>query len=76
MKILDFEKRTDYGTDYYFSFLKTQQYTALQISVSYCEFASWPYLQITVGQNKLLGFFCYVWKIGADIDIVSRTWRV
>jgi hypothetical protein len=75
-KLFDFEKRDDYGTDLYFSFLKTQSYTALQVSVSYCEYAAWPYLQITVGQNKLFGIFFYIWKIGADIDIASRTWRV
>lgn len=76
MKLFDFEKREDYGTDLYFSFLKTQRYTALQFSVSYCEFASWPYVQITLGQNKLFGFFCYVWKLGFDIDVLGRTWRV
>ena len=76
MKLFDFEKREDYGTDLYFSFLKTPSYTLLQVSVSYCEFASWPYLQITLGQNKLFGIFCYFYKFGFDVDIVSRTWRV
>lgn len=75
-KLFDFEKREDYGTDLYFSFLKTQSYTFLQVSVSFCEFASWPYLQITLGQNKLFGIFCYFYKFGADIDVLGRTWRV
>ena len=75
MKIFDFNKRDDYGTDLYFSFLKTSRYTLLQISVSYCEHPAWPYLQITMGENKLFGIFCYFWKLGADINIVSRTWN-
>ena len=75
-KLYDFEKRDDYGTDLYFSFLKTQSYTLLQLSVSYCEFASWPYLQITMGQNSLFGTFCYFWRLGFDFTILGRTWRV
>jgi len=76
MKIFDFEKTDDWGTDLYFSFLKTSNYTALQISVSYCEYAEWPYLQITMGQNSLFGAFCYFYKFGFDINIVSKTWRI
>ena len=75
-KLFDFEKRDDWGTDLYFSFLKTSRYTALQISVSYCEYAAWPYLQITMGQNSLFGAFCYFWKLGFDCTILGRTWRV
>ena len=75
MKIFDFKNRTDYGTDLYFSFLKTSKYTALQVSVSYCEYPAWPYLQITMGENKLFGIFCYFWRLGFDVDILSRTWN-
>ena len=74
MKLFDFKKRTDYGTDLIFSFLKTPKYTSLQISVSYCEYAAWPYLQITMGENKLFGIFCYFWRLGFDVDVIARTW--
>jgi hypothetical protein len=75
-KLFGFEKRDDYGTDYYFSFLKTSKYTFLQVSLSICEIPSRPYLQITMGENKLFGVFCYFWRIGADFDILAKTWRV
>ncbi len=75
MKIFTFEKRTDFGTDLHFSFLKTSKYTALQVSVSYDDYASWPYLQIMMGQNSLLGIFFYFWKLGFDCAILGRTWR-
>jgi hypothetical protein len=76
LKLFGFEKRDDYGTDYYFSFLKTPKYTFLQASLSICEIPGWPYLQITMGENKLFGVFCYFWRIGFDVDVISRTWRV
>jgi hypothetical protein len=75
MKLFDFNVIEDYGTDVYLIFLQTKRYNLLQISFRYCEYASWPYMQITVGQNKLLGFFCYFWKFGFDIDILERTWE-
>ena len=75
MKLFDFKNRTDYGTDLIFSFLKAPKYTALQVSVSYCGYPAWPYLQITMGENKLFGIFCYFWRIGFGVDILSRTWN-
>ena len=74
-KLFDFEKRDDWGTDLYFSFLKTSKYTFLQVCLSLCEYPAWPYLQITMGENKLFGIFFYVWRIGADFDILARNWR-
>jgi len=75
MKLFHFEKQSDWGTDYYFSFLKTSKYTFLQVCLSLCEYPAWPYLQITMGENKLFGFFCYFYKFGADFDILARNWR-
>jgi len=75
-KLFDFEKRDDWGTDLYFSFLKTSKYTFLQVCLSLCEYPAWPYLQITMGENKLFGIFFYFWRIGFDVDLVSKTWRV
>ena len=75
MKLFYFDKHDDYGIDYYFGILKTPKYTVLQCSVSYCEYAAWPYLQITMGENKLFGIFCYFWRLGFDVDIISRTWN-
>jgi hypothetical protein len=75
MKLFHFEKQSDWGTDLYFSFLKAQKYTFLQVCFSLCETAAWPYLQITLGENKLFGAFCYFWRIGFDFTILGRNWR-
>jgi hypothetical protein len=74
MKIFDFKVRSDYGKDYYFTFLKGQKYSLIQVSFSICEYPAFPYFQITMGMGKLFGFFTYAWKFGFDIDIFGRTW--
>ena len=75
-KFFDFKTRSDYGKDYYFTFLKGQKYSLIQVSFSICEYASFPYVQVNIGMGKLFGFFVYAWKFGADIDILSRNWWV
>lgn len=76
MKLFTFEKRDDYGTDMYLSVLTTKRHSFLQFSLSFCEYSSWPYIQLSLGQNCLLGFFCYFYKIGFDIELIGRTWRI
>jgi hypothetical protein len=76
MRIFDFKVRSDYGKDYYFTFLKGRKYSLIQASFSVCEYASFPYVQVNIGMGKLFGFFVYAWKFGADIDILSRNWWV
>jgi hypothetical protein len=74
MKIFDFKVRDDYGKDYYFTFLKGQKYSLLQVSFSVCEYVSFPHLQIIMGMGKLFGIFFYAWKFGFDVDVFGRTW--
>ena len=77
MKLFDYKTRDDYGKDFYFTFLKGQKYSLLQVSFSVCEYSKWfelPQIQITMGGGKLFGVFVYFSKFGADIDFLSRTW--
>ena len=73
-KFFDFKTNDDWGKDYYFTFLKGQKYSLLQVSFSVCEYASFPYVQVNIGMGKLFGIFVYAWKFGFDIDICGRTW--
>lgn len=74
MKLFDYQCHRDYGKDYYFFFLKSKKYTALQISFSICDYPDFPHLQITFGGGRLFGVFAYCWKFGFDLDLFSRTW--
>ena len=76
MNLFDLKKSKDYGTNLYFSFLKTKRYTALQLSLSYCDYPSWPYMQISMGMGKVFGIFFYFWKVGFDFDILGNTWCI
>ena len=73
-KIVEFKTRDDWGKDYYFSFLKGEKYTALQVSFSVCETSDCPYIQVQMGLGKLFGLFACAWRLGVDFDICGRTW--
>ena len=79
MKLINFYKTEDFGTDYSFQFFtikpKTYKWSLLQVSLSFNDYAGFPYLQIISGGNGLLSIIFWVWKIGADVDICSKTWN-
>jgi hypothetical protein len=76
-KFFDFKVRSDWGKDFYFTFLKGRKYSLIQTSFSICQYSGWfelPQIQITMGGGKLFGIFVYFSKFGADVDFVSRNW--
>ena len=79
MKVCNFYKTEDFGTNYSFQFLtirpKTYKWSLLQVSISWNDYAGFPYLQITSGGNGLLSILFWIWKLGVDVDICSRTWN-
>ena len=75
MSIIKFNKRIDFGTDYYVQVLNIRKWSLLQVSVSWNDFASFPYLQITFGSNGFFGILSWIGKFGLDISLISRTWK-
>jgi len=75
MKLLNLKHREDFGHDYNVQILNVKNWSLLQVSVSWNDQPSLPYLQITSGSNGLLGVLFWAYKFGLDIDILSRTWR-
>jgi hypothetical protein len=75
--------REDFGHDYYFQILNFGKHwpqpfkhrSLLQFSLSWNDYASWPYIQITSGNGGLLGIIIWVYKFGFDLDFMSRTWN-
>lgn len=82
MNLFNFKHREDFGHDWYFQILNTtrhwpgclKKWSLFQLSVSWNDFPSWPYLQITFGSNGLFSILFWVYKFGLDIDFCSRTW--
>jgi len=75
MNILKFVHKEDFGHEWYAQLLSVKNWSLLQVSVSWNDYPSWPYLQVTSGSNGLLGVLFWAYKFGFDVDVFSRTWR-
>ncbi len=75
MNLFNLKHRYDFGHELYIQLFFTNRWAFLQFSVSWCDYASCPYIQINSGSNGLLGILFWAYKFGLDIDLISRTWR-
>jgi hypothetical protein len=75
MSLIKFKHREDFGHEVYVQLFNFKRWSLLQLSVSWNDYPSFPYLQITMGSNGLLGILFWAYKFGFDIDVISRTWR-
>jgi hypothetical protein len=75
MNLFKFKHREDFGYEWYFQILNVGRRSLLQFSVSWCEYPSWPYIQISSGNGCGLSVLFWAYKFGLDIDLLSRTWR-
>jgi hypothetical protein len=74
MNLIKFNKKEDFGTDYYIQILNIKRISLLQISVSWNDYPSWPYLQIKSGTGDVLDILFWAYKFGIDVTILGRTW--
>jgi hypothetical protein len=74
-KLIQFNYRYDFGHDWYVQILNIRRWSLLQVSVSWNDYAGWPYCQITMGSNGLFGLLFWVYKLGFDVSLLSRTWK-
>ena len=75
MNLISFKRKEDYGTELYVQVLHNKRWALLQASVSWNEYAGWPYIQIKSGTGSLLSIIFWCWKIGFDIGICERSWN-
>ena len=75
MKLISFKHREDYGHEYYVQVLHNKRWALLQASVSWNEFASFPFLQVRFGMGSLVNIMFCIYKLGFDICICERTWN-
>jgi hypothetical protein len=74
-QVAKWSHREDFGHEWYVQFLFTDRWTLLQTSVSWNDFPSWPYIQITFGSSGLLSILFWIYKFGFDIGFIERTWN-
>ena len=75
MKLINLNHREDFGHEWYVQVLTIKNWSLLQVSVSWNEWPSWPYIQIKSGTGSTFSLLFWVYKFGLDVDILSRTWR-
>ena len=79
MNLIQFKHRYDFGHEYYVQLFSIRpiksQWSLLQFSVSWNDFSSWPYLQITSGSSGLLSILFWAYKFGFDVGIIEHTWN-
>ena len=69
------DKREDYGTDWYASIINIRKWSLFQVSISWSDYPSWPYLQIRSGTGDVLSILFWAHKFGFDFTLISRTWN-
>ena len=75
MKLITFKHRYDYGHDWYVQILHTKRYALFQASVSWNDYASWPYLQIKCGCGGVISLIFWIYKFGIDFGFLEHTWN-
>ena len=73
--LIRYNHREDFGHDWYVQILNIGRWSLLQVSVSWNDYPSWPYLQIKSGTGDVLSILFWAYKFGIDIDLMGRTWR-
>ena len=74
--LIKYNHREDFGHEWYVQILNIKRWSLLQLSVSWNDYPSWPYLQIKSGSGDVLSILFWAYKFGFDIDFISRTWTV
>ena len=75
MKLFFFKHTKDFGDEWYVQILNVNHWSLLQVSVSWNDYPSWPYIQIKSGSGSGLSILTWAYKFGLDIDILSRSWK-
>jgi hypothetical protein len=72
--LIKYNHREDFGHDWYVQILNIKRWSLLQVSVSWNDYPSWPYLQIKSGTGDVLDFLFWIYKFGIDVTLIGRTW--
>ena len=74
MNLIKCGHEEDFGQGYTLQLLFNESWALLQTSVSWCVFASGPFLQITCGHCCLFSVIFQVYKFGFSLGLIDRTW--
>jgi hypothetical protein len=76
MRLLDWYVKEDFGKELVITLLKTKKYSLIQLSFGWSDYSSgWPYLQISMGNHRLLDILFYWMKFSFCVEIFGTTWN-
>lgn len=74
MKLLNYIRREDYGVEHIFSLFQGKNFSLVQFSVGWDDYRSWPYIQVSSGNNSLFDLLFYAYRFSFNIQLIGRTW--
>ena len=74
MKLFQYKRHEDFGKEHIFSFFRGKKFSLIQFSVGWDDYASWPYIQISSGNNNLLDVLFYAYRFSFSFELIARTW--
>jgi hypothetical protein len=75
MKLFQYKCRKDFGVEHIFFLLRGKKFSLLQFSVSCDDYPSFPYIQVSSGNNGLLDILCYVYRFSFNVELIGRNWE-
>ena len=75
MKLIDYYQKKDFGTDHIFTIFKGKNRSFIQVSISLNDYPDFPYLQIALGNNRLIDILFWCWKFGFAFELLGFTWK-
>ena len=74
MKLFDYYKKEDYGMEHIFTLLKGKKRSFIQLSLDWSDYPAGHYLQISLGNNRLIDILFWCWKGGFCLELFGFTW--
>ena len=74
MKLFDYYSKEDFGVEHIFTIIKGKRRSFLQLSLDWNEYPAGPYLQIGIGNNRLIDILFWCWKFGFAFELLGITW--
>lgn len=75
MKLFKYKFREDFGKEHIFTLLRGKKFSLIQFAVSWDDYGSSPYIQVSSGNNSLLDVLFYVYRFSFNFELIGRTWE-
>ena len=72
--LIKYNHREDFGHEWYVQLFNIKRCSLIQLSVSWNDYPSWPYVQIKSGTGDVLSILFWAYKFGFDATLIGRTW--